>query len=116
MPAVPVAAISPQAFDDQEAEELSRCSERGEIGGRRRFEVRRPAVGRMQERQPMRVQRLALELDGAQRVGTVDVALLADERVPAQPGLDADLVAAAGLQPHFDQRRSTRSSRARGSR
>jgi hypothetical protein len=60
----------------------------------------------MAERQLERVQRLALELNRPDRVGAVGVALLADKRVAAQPGLNADLVAPPGGQPHLDQRRA----------
>src|SRR5262245_19199284 len=59
----------------------------------------------MIERQAPRVERVTLELDRPQAFGPVRVALLADERVPAQPRLDPDLVAAPRLQPHFDERR-----------
>jgi len=57
----------------------------------------------MRERQPVRVQRLSWELDRPQRVGPVGVALLADERVPAQARLDPDLIPFAGHETDLDQ-------------
>src|SRR5436190_4896763 len=53
----------------------------------------------------MRMKRLPGKVNGTQIVGSVDVATLADERVTAQPRLQADLVPLAGLEPHFDERR-----------
>src|ERR1700722_18791519 len=58
----------------------------------------------MAEREAERVQRLSGKRDRPQQVRAVDVALLADERVAAQPCLYADLVALAGDEAHFDQR------------
>src|SRR5258707_2268650 len=51
------------------------------------------------------MERLSRKRDRAQRVRPVDVTLLADQRVTTQPRLDADLIALAGDEPHFDQRR-----------
>src|SRR5579884_3058096 len=59
----------------------------------------------MIEGEPPGMQRVTLELDRPQRPGTVGVALFADQRVSAQPRLEADLVAAAGREPDLDQRR-----------
>ena len=55
----------------------------------------------------MGVKRLTRKFDRVQPIGTGDVAALADERMSAQSGLQADLVALSGLQPHFDQRCDT---------
>ena len=77
-----------------------------EIVGHRRLEAHLALVLRVAERQPERVQRLARKRNRAQRVRPVDVALLADQRVPAQPRLDPDLVALAGHEAHLDQRRA----------
>jgi hypothetical protein len=57
----------------------------------------------MQEGQSRRVQRLATELDRWTIEVVVDIPLLADERVPAQSGLDANLVALAGDQADLDE-------------
>ena len=59
---------------------------------------------RVLEDQPGGVEGLAGEGDGAELVGAVDVAALADQRVTAQAGLDAYLVAAAGLEADFEVR------------
>jgi hypothetical protein len=53
--------------------------------------------------QPVRVQCLPPERNRSQRVAAVDVPLLPDQHMPAQPRLDPDLIAAAGAQPDFDQ-------------
>src|SRR6266545_2507328 len=58
----------------------------------------------MVERQAPCVQRMPLELDRPQRAWPERVSLFSDERVAAQPRLDADLIAPAALEPHFDQR------------
>src|SRR5215216_3012312 len=59
----------------------------------------------MLKRQAPGVQGLARELDVTQVIGTKDVALLADQRMAAQPRLQSNLVALAGLQTNLDQRR-----------
>ena len=59
----------------------------------------------MIEREATGVQGLAGKRDGPQRVGPERVALLADERVPAQPRLNPDLVAPPGAKAHLDERR-----------
>ena len=59
----------------------------------------------MVEAELERVQRLPAEPDGPQDFRAVDVALLADQGVAAQPGLNPDLVAPPGPQPDLDQRR-----------
>ena len=51
------------------------------------------------------MQRLTRKVDWADFVGPVDIPLLADEGVTSEPGLKADLVAFAGNQTHFNQRR-----------
>jgi hypothetical protein len=60
----------------------------------------------MLERQAVRMQRLPWKLDRSQHVWSIDVSLLPDQRVTAQPGLETDLVALARDQPYFDQRRA----------
>src|SRR5687768_6199227 len=79
--------------------------QRLEVRRWRRFELAAPAVAGMVEREAPRMQRVALELDRTQRPGSEGVALLADERVAAEPRLNADLIAPPAVQPHFDQRR-----------
>src|SRR5438105_10288023 len=79
--------------------------ERREIVRQRHFELERFASERMGERQPIGMERLAREGDRPEGVGAVDVALFADERVPAQPRLEPDLVAFAGDEPNLDERR-----------
>src|SRR5262252_4940418 len=54
----------------------------------------------------MRVQRLARKRDRAQMSRTVCVALLADQRVPPQARLDANLIAPAGDEGHLHERRA----------
>src|SRR5262249_43844845 len=65
--------------------------QRQEIGGQRRVERQRAAVHGMLKREPAGMQRLAWKRNRAERVGAVDVALLANQRVAAQPRLQADL-------------------------
>ena len=72
----------------------------------RRLEHHLAVVGWMAERETTSVQRLSRERDRAQGVRTVDVAHLSDQRVAAQPCLNADLVALAGDEADLDQRRS----------
>jgi hypothetical protein len=43
--------------------------------------------------------------DRSQAVGSVRIALLADERVTTQPGLNANLVPPAGVEPDFEEGR-----------
>src|SRR5687768_12605883 len=59
----------------------------------------------MAKRQPVGVQRMAAKLDRPPLVRTEDIATLADQRVTAQPRLDANLIALARVQAHFDERR-----------
>src|SRR5438309_10992642 len=59
----------------------------------------------MTEGQPERVQRLPGALNRPQRGRPEHVPLLAHERVSAQPRLNSDLIALAGDQPDFDERR-----------
>src|SRR2546427_2018965 len=63
----------------------------------------------MPERQPVSVQRLPRERNRSEMIRPEDVPLLADEHVPAQPRLEANLVAPAGDQLDFDQRRAAES-------
>ena len=49
------------------------------------------------------MQRLTRKVDWPDLVGTVDIALLADQRVASESGLETDLVALAGDETHFDQ-------------
>src|SRR4051812_28693811 len=77
-----------------------------EVRRRRRFEPHRPIVGGMAKCQTVRVQRLTRERDRPEIVGSVDITLLADEGVPAQPRLNPNLVAPPGDQRHLDQRRA----------
>src|SRR2546425_310271 len=58
----------------------------------------------MTEREPSRVKRLARKRDRPQQVGSEHIALLANERVTAQAGLQSNLVALARAQPDFDER------------
>src|SRR5688572_26549373 len=76
-----------------------------EIGGRWRFEIQHPAVGGVRAAQSIRMERLSLECDRANRLRSVGVALFPHERMTAQAGLDADLVSSSRLKPHLDQRR-----------
>ena len=59
----------------------------------------------MRERETERVQRLTRKRDRPQLVRPVDVAPLADERVSAQPRLQANLIALPRFEPDFDERR-----------
>ena len=70
-----------------------------QIPWQRRFEFEPPIVARMTEREPVRVQRLAGKGDRAERIRTVDVAVLPHQSMAAQACLDADLVALARVQP-----------------
>src|SRR2546422_9066921 len=63
----------------------------------------------MPDRQPVGVQRLPRECNRSEMIRSEDVPLLADEHVPAQPRLEANLVAPAGDQLDFDQRRAAES-------
>src|SRR5436190_16245412 len=49
---------------------------------------------------------LAAKLNRTQRTWSVDVSVLADERVPAKPRLDSDLIATSGMESDFYQRRA----------
>src|SRR5215470_5576267 len=68
-------------------DDFQACDQRRHVIGQRGLETHLPPVPRMPESEPRRMQRLAGESDRAQRVGTVDVALLADQHVPAEPRL-----------------------------
>ena len=59
----------------------------------------------MTEGQAKRVQRLTLEVDDGGRWILGKISPLTDERMPANRGLNADLISPAGPQPHFQQRR-----------
>ena len=76
----------------------------GEIRGDWRLEAKRLAGQRMFEREPVCVEGLTLELNRPQFVGPVDVPPLTDQRMPAEPRLNADLVAFAGFQTDFEER------------
>src|SRR5262245_60052938 len=52
----------------------------------------------------MRMQRLPRKLKRTQRVGPISIPRLAHQRVTVQPGLQPDLVPAAGHQPDLDER------------
>src|ERR1044071_6787129 len=78
----------------------------GHVGRKRCLEVEIAAVAWVLERQPPGVQGLAPEVDVTKVVGTEYVALLADQRMAAQPRLESNLVALARLQTNLDQRRT----------
>src|SRR5690349_21260710 len=59
----------------------------------------------MRKRETGRVERLAGERNRPQAVGPEDVALFAHEGVAAKPRLRPDLIALAGDEPYFEQRR-----------
>src|SRR4051812_20943567 len=59
----------------------------------------------MVEREPVRMQRLTLELNRSKLVRSIDVSLLADERMAAKPGLNTDLVAFSCLEADLEERR-----------
>src|SRR5262245_8041231 len=58
----------------------------------------------MPEAEAPRMKGLTRKIDGPNVVRTVDVALLADEGVASQPGLEPDLIALSRDETHFDQR------------
>src|SRR5262245_25122063 len=70
----------------------------GHVRRERRLEPELPAVGRVTEGQAIRVQRLTRKFDRPRAIRIDEVAPLADERVSAQSGLQADLVALARLE------------------
>src|SRR5215475_6233067 len=59
----------------------------------------------MQECELVRMERLSREVDRSKCVRSVNVAPLADERVPAQTRLQANLVPLSGLEPDFEESR-----------
>ena len=59
----------------------------------------------MREAQAEGMQGLTRKVDRPQRIGAVDVAPLPYQRVPAQPRLDANLIAAPGHERQFNERR-----------
>ncbi len=79
------------------------CDQAGHIRGERRFEPELTSVGGMTKGEPMRMERLAGELDGAQVLRTVHVPLLTDQRVPSETRLQPDLIALPCFELHFDQ-------------
>ena len=85
-------------------------------GGSGASNANAPSVEWMAEHQPLRVQGLPFERDLSQRVRAVDVAPFADQRVAAQPRLQANLVTAPGSQPHLEQGGIAKRSRACDSR
>src|SRR5213075_2061333 len=70
-----------------------------------RLEAKRATIHGMPEPETERVQCLTRKINGPQRLRPEDVPPFADERVPAQAGLDADLVSFPRPQPHFEHRR-----------
>src|SRR5437762_3090472 len=58
----------------------------------------------MLHRQASRVKRLTPKVDRPRLGRSEDVPLFAHERMTAQPGLNANLIALAGHQPHLYQR------------
>src|SRR4029453_11995376 len=75
-----------------------------EIVGQRRLELQLAPVDGVAEREPMRVQRLAWKRNWPQLLGAEAVPPLADQGVPAEPGLNPDLVSLPGLEAHFEKR------------
>ena len=75
------------------------------VGWDRRLEADGLSGVRVKEGEPIGMQRLSREANRSQRVGTGNVAALADERVPMQAGLKTDLVLPSRNQPDFDERR-----------
>ena len=76
----------------------------GHISRQRGLKHEFPPVIGVPEPQSMGVQRLTAERNRSQVVGTVSVALLPDQGVAAEPGLQTNLVAAAAFKPDFEQR------------
>src|SRR5262245_41253979 len=62
----------------------------------------------MLEAQPPCMQCLTVELDRTQFLAAVDVPRFADQHVPTEPRLKADLIALARVKPHFEQRGVTK--------
>ena len=58
----------------------------------------------MLERQPVCVKRLASEWNRHLRPGALGVQAFADQGVPMKPGLNADLISLARLQPYLQER------------
>src|SRR5688500_13762346 len=74
------------------------------IGRKRSFQAEPPVGRRMPQRQPVRVQCLPAERDGARGCGTLRVAIFCAQCSTAQPCRDSELVAQPGAQAHLDQR------------
>src|SRR5207342_530313 len=74
------------------------------VDRKRRLERQRTAVCRVTEPELPRVQRLTLERDLLAPVSLDRVALFSDEGMSAQLRLQADLIAFAADEPHFEER------------
>ena len=68
-----------------------------------RFEPQGLPVRRMPKAKPIGMQGMAGKRDRSKVVRAKHIPPLADERVPAQPRLDPDLVSLARFEPHFDE-------------
>ena len=79
------------------------CDQTGHIGRQGGLESHLPTVFGVPEAQSMGVQRLTTERNRSQVVGTVSVALLADQGVTAQAGLQTNLVAASAFEPDLQE-------------
>ena len=74
----------------------------GPAGTATRSSSSRPSAGC--GRTAARVQRLARKINRSQIIWPVDIALLADQRVPPQPRLNPDLIALPGEKADLDER------------
>ena len=68
-----------------------------------RLETKLTMIGGMMKRQMTSVQCLPREVDGSNGFGSVNVPLLSYERMTAQAGLDANLVAFSRVQTDLDE-------------
>src|SRR5689334_25182815 len=79
--------------------------QRSKIVRQRRLELQFTVVTGVPEGKLRRVKRLTGELDRPQRFRAKHVPPFADERMAAQPRLNANLIALARVEPYFDERR-----------
>src|SRR6185369_6725458 len=78
------------------------------IVGNRRLEAQGLAGLWVGKREPIGMKRLPSEVDRPKVLGTIDVPLLAHERVASQPRLKPDLIALARFQAYFYERRAAK--------
>src|SRR5688572_1474238 len=79
-----------------------------EVLGNRRLQLERAAVRGMPEAETIGVKSVTGKGHRPQRLRPEDISLLADQRVPAQPCLDANLIALPGLEPNFHECRGVK--------